>query len=415
MQHNFGRSNSSRRHGKAMLSIIMAALINFQSAIAGPACSPGPGSPGRIEILHAFRGTKAADGQDAWAAPVIDGNGAIYGTTRGGGRFGRGILYRWQPGLFKILHDFSGADGQAPLALVSDSFGNLYGIAEGGPPPANGVIFRYDTELGYGIIKAFGGAAGALPLGGMVRDAAGNLYGTARYGGDPGCSPLGCGTLFRVDSRCVGVEDWSADPFCSINGYSVLHRFGLTGGSFNPNMALIRAGSDLYGGTSYSLFRLTESGFHVLRTYDSTAFAYTGQVRDPNTGLIYGVASPGVIYRMDGSGSLTILYRFTGRADGSRPNAGLVIAAGKLYGTTLGAYTDADPAATDGANNGTVFELDIASGTIRTLYTFDLCDRGLYGNKPVGGLSRDASGNLYGVTHFGGAHGHGVLYRITLR
>jgi uncharacterized repeat protein (TIGR03803 family) len=94
-----------------------------------------------------------------------------------------------------------------------------------------------------------------------------------------------------------------------------------------------------------------------------------------------------------------VLYRFGARPDGANPLARLVLdAQGNLYGTTWrgGAYGD-----------GTVFKLD-ASGTETVLYSFT----GKSGLAPYGDLVLDAQGNLYGTTTRGGAYGLGTVFKV---
>ena len=99
----------------------------------------------------------------------------------------------------------------------------------------------------------------------------------------------------------------------------------------------------------------------------------------------------GTVFQLDTSGTLTVLHSFTNRRDGNHPDAGLIAdAAGNLYGTTLSGG--------DGGY-GTVFQLD-PSGTLTVLYSFT---GGSDGRSPVGGLIADAAGNLYGTTYGGGA------------
>ncbi|MGA3212722.1 MAG: choice-of-anchor tandem repeat GloVer-containing protein, partial [Terriglobales bacterium] len=117
----------------------------------------------------------------------------------------------------------------------------------------------------------------------------------------------------------------------------------------------------------------------------------------------------GVIFELTpstgGAWTETVLYTFTGGADGSNPQAGLVFdSAGNLYGTTYdgGAF-----------GFGTVFELSPATGgtwTLTTLYTFTDGDDGAYSYAtPV----FDTSGNLYGTASGGGASGAGVVFQLT--
>jgi uncharacterized repeat protein (TIGR03803 family) len=87
----------------------------------------------------------------------------------------------------------------------------------------------------------------------------------------------------------------------------------------------------------------------------------------------------GTVFKLDTSGKETVLYSFTGQADGTSPSAGLILdAAGNLYGTTPGGGA---------SGSGTVFKLD-KTGTFTVLHS--------HGSS--GGLVMDAAGNLYGST-----------------
>ncbi|MEO8660633.1 MAG: choice-of-anchor tandem repeat GloVer-containing protein, partial [Bryobacteraceae bacterium] len=105
------------------------------------------------------------------------------------------------------------------------------------------------------------------------------------------------------------------------------------------------------------------------------------------------------VYKVDATGREAVLYSFTGGADGSHPNAGVIAdAAGNLYGTTSGAA----------GNLGTVYKLDTA-GQVTVLYRFS---GGADGSQPYSGLIRDAAGNFYGTTLYGGTAGVGVVYKL---
>jgi len=102
-----------------------------------------------------------------------------------------------------------------------------------------------------------------------------------------------------------------------------------------------------------------------------------------------------------------VLYSFAGGADGADPQAGLAMdPAGNLYGTTSQGGA---------AGNGTVFELVApkkknGAWTETVLYSFGT---GTDGATPVGGVTLDASGNLYGTTSLGGADGYGTIFQLT--
>ncbi len=202
-----------------------------------------------------------------------------------------------------------------------------------------------------------GGADGGDPIGGLIMDAQGNLYGTTAEGGNLGCLH-GCGTVFKLDT--TGSE-------------TVLYSFTGTGGDgYFPSAALVQ---DVQG----NLYGTTQLG---------GAYGY------------------GTVFKVDPSGSETVLYSFSGAGDGGDPDlAGLVRDnQGNLYGTTHfgGTY-----------GYGTVFKLD-STDVETVLYSFT--GVGGDGAGPSGGVVRDAQGNLYGTTESGGAYGgpfgYGTVFKI---
>jgi uncharacterized repeat protein (TIGR03803 family) len=157
--------------------------------------------------------------------------------------------------------------------------------------------------------------------------------------------------------------------------------------------------------------------FVVLHTFagapsDGANPEFGGLIPDA-TGNLYGTtayggaSSGGVVFELSPTGTETVLYSFTGGADGANPYGGLVLdAAGNLYGTTVGGGT---PSACTQPTCGVVFKLG-ASRTETVLHTFTgAADGGL----PLAGLVQDKAGNLYGTTYFGGASGNGVVFRLT--
>jgi uncharacterized repeat protein (TIGR03803 family) len=123
------------------------------------------------------------------------------------------------------------------------------------------------------------------------------------------------------------------------------------------------------------------------------------------SGALFGTASAGgsfgagVVFKLSASGEKA-LYSFTGGADGGSPNSSLIFdALGNLYGTTYGG----------GAHGaGTVFEVTQA-GVETVLYSFT---GGADGANPVSKVSFDTAGNLYGTTSAGGAYGGGTVFEI---
>jgi len=156
------------------------------------------------------------------------------------------------------------------------------------------------------LLYTFAGypADGSSPLGGLLMDAAGNLYGTTRYGGNNdschGDSGIGCGAVFKLDAN--GVE-------------TVLHNFTGPDGANPSSILIMDATGDLYGTTEFG---------GLVRNCVDTEYAGCG-----------------VVFKLSAKEE-TVLHRFTGGADGAFPWAGLVMdTCGALYGTTYeGGYGD---------------------------------------------------------------------------
>jgi uncharacterized repeat protein (TIGR03803 family) len=193
---------------------------------------------GSYQVLHAFRGKK--DGSHPTARLITDKLGNFYGTTIFGGAFDEGVIFQLSPhGRYRVLYSFTGgADGGEPVGrLVKDRAGNLYGTASsGGISNGNcsgcGTVFKLAPDGTYSVLHAFtGGRDGAFPRAGLLHTRSGKLFGVTESGGGSSNCASGCGTIFGIDTK--GRE-------------TVLHRF--TGGDgANPVAALIDGGRNLYG------------------------------------------------------------------------------------------------------------------------------------------------------------------------
>ena len=159
---------------------------------------------------------------------------------------------------------------------------------------------------------------GGIPIGRVIRDSAGNLYGITSLGGDPTCS---CGTVYKLTKSGT---------------LKVLHSFkGGKDGAQNegqPELGLVMVNGDLYGSASF------------------------GGVSGCD-----GSLGCGVLFKVTQSGKETVLHRFTGQADGAFPQDLISDQAGNIYGATGGSYMQ--------GNGGTLFKLD----TCRQAY--DVCTR----------------------------------------
>ncbi len=311
-----------------------------------------------------------------------------------------------------VLYTFTGgADGGSPVGgLIRDAEGNLYGTTCCDGAHGAGTVFMLDTGGNETVLYSFtGGADGDQPYASLIRDAKGNIYGTTFFGGGSAACNGGCGVVFKLDTS--GEE-------------TVLHAFTGTGGDgANPYDGLVQdAQGDLYGTTVSGggssacsggcgvVFGVNTAGKErVLYRFGEGADGagpYAGLVQDAK-GNLYGTTQyggtfgAGTVFMLDKTRKETVLYSFSGGTDGRLPLLGYLVrdAYGNLYGTTQfgGTY---------GA--GTVFKLDNAHRET-VLHSFS---GGLDGSYPYAGLVRDAEGNLYGTTNQGGSSGYGTVFKL---
>jgi uncharacterized repeat protein (TIGR03803 family) len=356
---------------------------------------------GQESVLHSFTG--GVDGANGNGDPglIRDTEGNLYGaTSNGGGPASAGVVFELNPaGQESVLYTFpGGSDGANPHAgVISDGTGNLYGTTYSGGPASAGVVYQVDATGHETILYRFtGGADGANPNAGAIRDSTGNLYGTTIYGG------IGYGVVYKLDT--AGNE-------------TVLHTF--TGGPDGayPYAGVIRdSGGSLYGTASGG--GPTNSGvvYKVGAAGDETVlYSFTGgpDGSGPQAGVIrdmagnlygttvYGGASnAGVVYELHANGLETVLHSFTAGPDGANPYAGLIgDSAGNLYGTT---YFGGP------SNAGVVYKVNVANKHETVLYIF----AGANGANPESGVIGDSAGNLYGTTANGGLASAGVVYKL---
>lgn len=346
---------------------------------------------------------------------------------------------------FTLLHQFTGnADGGGPYSsLVMDRGGNLYGNAAYGGNLACrnfqgdgcGVVFKLtrhqSTWLFASLYTFAGGNDGSNPFGPVTIAADGTVYGTTNAGGGGGsCSSelgSGCGTVFRLRppaNRCSSVLcPW---------GETVLYRFSGGSDGWDPWAGVVVDGANNVYGTTYhggastygTVFELTPSGsgwtkseIHNFVGGSDGAYPASGLAWD-GSGNLYGTTELGggtgqcgqggcgTVFQLTPSGSgwnENLLYSFRCGNDGCIPRATPILdSAGNVYGTS-----------SDGFN--TVYELSNSNGswTFSSLYGFDFGGLESF----TGTLARDAAGNLYGTTLFGGSsnctYGCGTVFKLT--
>jgi uncharacterized repeat protein (TIGR03803 family) len=347
--------------------------------------------------LYSFNNT--GDGARPTDGLIFDSKGNLYGTTGDSNAGGFGEVFQLAPPATKggawtetVLYHFQGGtDGAYPVGgLISDENGNLYGttfssVFELSPPAqqGGGWTFTLLHELSGGPNDGKSSQAG------LVRDPTGNLYGTTLWGGYEGngfCGSIGCGTVFEVSPPATSGGAWTEQ---------VIHFFGMGTDGFDPEGGLtLDAKGNLYGTT------------------------YSGGARGGGTAFRLSPPSqPG------GAWTEGIIHSFAySLTDGAAPAATMAMDnGGNLYGTTL---FGGNSCFFNGADYGcgVVFELSPAGGGSHTwnetvLYFFPRP----FGNprSPAASLLFDAAGDLYGTTVYGGVNtcisqgeGCGTVFKI---
>jgi len=379
-------------HAALALVVLVVAIVATQPAEAQT-----------FTVLHSFTGYTGypTDGARPEAVLVQDAAGNLYGTTYSGGTHNEGTVFEVSAtGKETLLHSFGYSDGAFPYAgLIRDGAGNLYGTTYYGGSSGYGIVFKLSKTGKETVLHNFTGSSshdGAYPRAGVILDAQGNLCGTTYQGG------LGYGTVFKVSK--AGKE-------------TVLHSFagGPSDGEFPYGGLVQDAAGNLYGTTYYggnyengTVFKANESGVTVLYNFTGSPdgqWPYGGLIRD-RAGDLYGTTykggtyDEGTVFELSKAGKETVLHSFT-YSDGAFPYAGLIRdTAGNFYGTTSKGGSFAI---------GTVFELS-GSGKETVLYNFVPGGPGEY---PIGGVIRDAQGNLYGTTSKSTNGDYGTVWKLT--
>jgi uncharacterized repeat protein (TIGR03803 family) len=308
-------------------------------------------------VLYAF--ANGPDGAQPQGGLIMDASGNLFGTTSTGGN-GQGTVFELSPsgGGYNetVLYRFSCAtsncptDGSNPVGnLVLDAGGNLYGTTEYGVGSAgNGTVYKLAPNGSGGYTESLlyvfqGGTDAGQPLAGLIMDIHGNLYGTTFHGG-----AHDYGTVYRLAPNGSGGY-----------AYTVLYSF-----QGNPDAA-------------YPYARLVMDA-------NGNLFGTTPQGGTSHTGTLFELAAVG-----DGSYTESLVHSFSGcDTDGCMPFGALAMdTRGNLFGTT----------STGGTGNiGTLFRFAANPGGGFTESVFSL-SLGIVGASVATGLIVDAGGNLYGV------------------
>jgi uncharacterized repeat protein (TIGR03803 family) len=396
-------------------------------------------------VLHEFTG--GTDGSNPYSSLAMDRSGNLYGVAPFGGQqscetqngIGCGtafkLSHRGGGWTFATLYEFTaGAGGSVPIGtpfIASD--GTIYGTTDGGGnlncrdlfADGCGTVFHLRPQPTFcpslscpwtntKLYTFTGGSDGNDPYTGVVLDGAGNIYGTAYSGG----------------SSQLGVA-YELSPSGSGWTQSTIHTFIGGNDGANPASSPALNGGDLYGTTSAgggcggigcgTVFQLTPAGSewneNILYNFSGSFGTPLGGLIFDTQGNLYGSASiPNSVFELspsNGSWSATLLYSNESLELQSFRSSLARDAAGNLYGTS----EFGGQSECSGYGCGFVYKLTPSSGgwTFTQLYSFT---GGSDGSLPIGGVVLDSSGNLYGTTFSGGSHscgsmGCGVVWEIS--
>ena len=433
---------NARRTSRTFLAPIALAAITFSLALRAQAQTE--------TVLYNFGPGWAGNYPDGTV--VLDSAGNIYGSTQFGANC-CGTVYELSPvsgggWTYKVLKGFSNSSYGSYVAptLVRDAAGNLYGTTiNGGNMSVScngtgcGVVFQLSpTSSGQWsetVLHTFsGGPDGGNPFGSLLLGPDGSIYGTTiRGGNDHQCTTKyiqGCGVVFRLS---YGTTGWRE---------TVLYTLSNAVGS-GPNGGLVMdAAGNLYGttqGNAPILFELTPTSSGpwtetTLVNFLSTGWGspVSGVIADA-AGNLYGTAygsggecpirgSCGVVFELSpiagGGLTQTVLHTFTAGTDFAYPFSVSMDTAGNLYGVAIYGYSNNTDCGENGC--GGVFELSPSTGGTWTESILHMFTDGADGNpNGLSGVAVDASGNIFGTAAAGGNNttncgdGCGVIFEIT--
>jgi uncharacterized repeat protein (TIGR03803 family) len=365
----------------------------------------------RFSVVHNFLGS--SDGGYPLAGLTVDPAGNFYGTASDDGAYAAGLVYKITPGgVQTVLYNFAGGnDGFRPeSSLLRDAAGNLYGTTLQGGTSNAGTAYVVTSAGKETVLYSFSGTSdGGSPLAALAMDSAGNLYGTTTAGGSNNN-----GTVFELVRPQKGGQ-WKE---------KVLHSFGASADGGTPIAGVtLDAAGNLYGtasvggkfgyGRVYELLsksKWKEQVIHDFQLGNDGGTPYAGLVFDGAGNLYGGTTSGGkraggTIFQLtpsNGEWKFNLVVALSGW-EISGPFRNLYVdASGTIYGTT---HCDGK------AEAGTAYRIT-RSGNKWDYHSLHVFTGGADGLYAYTNLVLDKKGNVYGTTYEGGANGHGVLFRI---
>jgi uncharacterized repeat protein (TIGR03803 family) len=348
----------------------------------------------------------------------------------------------------KTIYDLTSSAQNPESEFIADSSGVLYSTTALGGSANLGAVFSL-TPPGKGqkewtetTLYAFqGGSDGSFPTGALTPDGSGGYFSTTVSGGGGPCDSFGdgggCGTIFHLTPPGEGQSNWTE---------TVLYQFQSVDGAYPFDRLVLDSSTGVLYGTTYAggssnggaVFALTPPSEGQTNWTETVLYSFTGgadggfpfgYVTADETGALYatttsgGFTGNGTVFKLtppsEGQTNWTesVLYSFFGWgvSDGASPSAGLIFdPSGNLYSSTAaGGFLD----------YGTVFELSPESPSGCPTGTYQgngWCESQIYafGGEKDGALASsdlimDANGAIYGTTQVGGKSNDGTVFKLT--
>jgi uncharacterized repeat protein (TIGR03803 family) len=409
-----------RGHFRLLVTTLLGVSVIGSGTVKGQAFAP----------LCSFSGSNGALPR----AGLVASGGALYGTSFGGGSWGRGAVFvvnRNGTGLAALYNFTGGSDGGQPSSALVLAGGTLYGTTVDGGGANNGTLFSintngagfatlHDFSAGTGVFPTITNSDGVNPFAGLILS--GNfLYGTTFNGGGSGR-----GTVFAIHTDGTGFTNL----YAFTAGTGAFPNIINSDGAY-PRAGLVLSGNTLFGvatggGTSGAgtVFAVNTDGsvFRTLYSFTATSSNTNSDGAGPGAALVlagdllFGTAEQGgssgigTVFAINTNGTgFTNLHSFMG-SDGAKPLAGLVLSDGTLFGTTWQGGSASNGVVFSIGTNGTAFTTihNLAAGTGAFPVVTNSDGAFIYGSLILSG------NDLLGVASSGGGSADGTIFTVTL-
>lgn len=362
--------------------------------------SPPLGSPETLlcSVSHNFRDTYLSN----TIVPVVDTQGVAF-----------------TPGADRFVDRFEDFVYAAAASIDAQTSGGTSG------GPNSGGTASYATLYSFGLTAN----DGQLPTA-FLQGSDGAFYGTTFTGGANGNCQIrpgytnGCGTVFKITS--AGLETVLYSFAAGMDGLAPSSLIQSSDGNFYGTTFAGGGGQNCQTGGAYpgcgTVFKVTPTGAETqLYKFDYSADDISPYLVAGSNGDFYGftqgdanrtIPGYGTIFKITSAGVRTVLYTFTGGADGGNPSSLITGNDGNFYGTTAG-WSGNDTSCSNAGSCGTVFKMTPA-GSMTVLYSFVGVTYGTY----PGSLIQSRDGNFYGITVSGGSctssnNQCGTVFKVT--